>query len=468
MRPANAVSVRALSAALIFLGVSTTAVGSLGAPLLATIVRVDHVSLAQSQWALTISLLVGAVSAPVMGRLADGHRRRGVILWSGAIVFVGCVLAALPTGFTGLLIGRALQGISLGLVPLAIAVARDALPAEKSTGVIAMLGVTTAVGIGIGYPVAGVLVEYWGMGAAFWAGALITALAVGTAALVLPPSPGHRKRSSDIPGALLLGIGVAGILLCLSEGESWGWASGRLITIVLGSLVVLAVWVWWELRTADPLVDLRVARHPSVFAADLSVLLVGVGVYPSVSLVVRLVQTPPDAGYGFHVTVAVAGLMLVPFSLASFAASRVWTIAARRTSPELIVMLSVGVLVASMTMFYFARTHLWEVMVTMALAGFGVGCIFAANPLQIMRGTPPTETGSAMSFYQVLRTMGFSAGSALSATALVATIPAGGSVPTSSGYGDAALISIVFLLLALGVCAVFYRARRPEPVAQTV
>jgi predicted MFS family arabinose efflux permease len=407
------------------------------------------------------------VSAPVMGRLADGHRRRGVILWSGVIVFVGCVVSALPTGFNGLLVGRALQGISLGLVPLAIAVARDALPAETSGGVIAMLGVTTAVGIGIGYPVAGVLVEYWGMGAAFWVGALITAAAVGTAALVLPPSPGHRKRPTDIPGALLLGIGVAGILLCLSEGETWGWGSGRLIAIALGSLVVLAGWVRWELHTDQPLVDLRVVRHPSVFAADLSVLLVGVGIYPSVSLVVRLVQTPPSAGYGFHVTVAVAGLMLVPFSLASFAASRVWTIAARRTSPELIVTLSVVILVASMTLFYFARTHLWEVLVMMALAGFGVGCIFAANPLQIMRGTPPTETGSAMSFYQVLRTMGFSAGSALSATALVGSIPAGSRVPTSDGYSTAALISIIFLLLALGVCAAFYRAGRPARSLQS-
>jgi MFS family permease len=450
---------------LIFLGVATTAVGSLGAPMLATIVKVDHVSLEQSQWALTISLLVGAVAAPVMGRLGDGHRRRAVIIWSGVIVFVGCVISALPTGFTGLLIGRALQGIALGLVPLAIAVARDALPPERSGGVIGMLGVTTAVGIGIGYPVAGVLIEYWGMGSAFWVGAVITAAAVITATRVLPPSPGHRKRSTDIPGALLLGLGVAGILLALSEGESWGWGSGRVIALVLISLVLLAVWVRWELRIAQPLVDLRVVRHPSVFAANLSVLLVGVGIYPSVSLVVRLVQTPPDAGYGFHVSVAVAGLMLVPFSLASFAASRVWTLAARRTSPELVVMISVGILVGSMTLFYFARSSLFEICVMMALAGFGVGCIFAANPLQIMRGTPPTETGSAVSLYQVLRSIGFSAGSALSATALVATIPAGGAVPTSAGYGNAALISVAFLLLAFLVTAVFYVVSRSPRVA---
>jgi MFS family permease len=461
-----AASPRALAAGLIVLGIVTTAVGSLGAPLLQTIVEEDHVTLAQSQWALTISLLVGAVAAPVMGRLGDGHRRRGVILWSGAIVLAGCVLAALPTGFNGLLIGRALQGIGLGLVPLAIAVARDALPPHRSGGVIAMLGVTTAVGIGIGYPVAGVVVEYWGMGAAFWMGAIITALGLGFAAYVLPPSPGHRKRPTDIPGALLLGGGVAGILLVLSEGQSWGWGSGRLIAILLVSLAVLAAWVRWELQVDQPLVDLRVARHPSVLAANISVFFVGVGIYPSVSLVVRLVQTPPGAGYGFHVSVAVAGLMLVPFSLASFAASRVWTIAARRTSPELVVTLSCLILVASMTLFYFARSHLWQVLLMMALAGFGVGCVFAANPLQIIRGTPPSETGSAVSFYQVLRSIGFSAGSALSATFLVGSIPSGGTVPTDSGYGTAALVCVVFLVLALGVSGAFYLAGRSRPVPE--
>ncbi|SRR5579883_432182 len=212
---------------LFFLGLVSTAVGSLGAPLLPTIVVVDHVSLVDSQWALTISLLVGALATPVMGRLGDGKRRKQVILVGVLAVLIGCVLAALPLGFGALLVGRGLQGVGLGLVPLAIATARDALPDERSGSAIALLGVTTAAGIGVGYPVAGLITQYLGLAAAFWFGALVSGLALVSAAVVLPVGPQRLSHAVDIPGAVLLSVSVTGLLLALSEGPNWGWLSIR-------------------------------------------------------------------------------------------------------------------------------------------------------------------------------------------------------------------------------------------------
>src|SRR5215469_10478686 len=121
---------RGLAGVLVFLAVVSTTVASLGAPLLPTIVTVDHVSLSDSQWALTISLLVGAVATPLLGRLGDGHHRRVTTLATVAAVTAGCVVSALPLGFAVLLMGRALQGVGLALAPLATAVARDNLPKE--------------------------------------------------------------------------------------------------------------------------------------------------------------------------------------------------------------------------------------------------------------------------------------------------------------------------------------------------
>jgi MFS family permease len=108
-------SAQALAAVLVLLAVVSTAVASLGAPLLATIVQVEHVSLTSSQWALTITLLVGAVASPLMGRLGDGHHRRTATLTGVASVTLGCVLSAVPAGYAVLLTGRALQGVGLGL-----------------------------------------------------------------------------------------------------------------------------------------------------------------------------------------------------------------------------------------------------------------------------------------------------------------------------------------------------------------
>ena len=139
-RPAPAqgsVSPGLLAAVLVFLAVESTAVASLGTPLLPTVQQAEHVSLAASQWALTVTLLTGAVATPLMGRLGDGRLRRRTTIGAVAVMLAGCVLSALPAGFAVFLAGRALQGAGLGLVPLATAVARDGLPAGRSRRTIA-------------------------------------------------------------------------------------------------------------------------------------------------------------------------------------------------------------------------------------------------------------------------------------------------------------------------------------------
>jgi MFS family permease len=455
-----------LAAVLVFLAAVSTAVSSLGAPLLVTIVQVEHVSLASSQWALTITLLVGAVVVPLVGRLGDGHRRRAATLAGVAAVTVGCVLSALPAGFPLLLAGRALQGVGIGLVPLATAIARDNLPAERSRPTIVILGVTTVAGIGAGYPLAGLLAQYLGLYSAFWFGAAVSALALAASIVVLPASPA-RRAPVDIPGTVILGLGVAGMLLILAEGPAWGWASPLTLTVAVVSVVLLAVWVAVELRTRHPLINLRLLRHRPVLAANTTGLLISIGFYPLMSLVVRYVQTPPQTGYGFGAPVVIAGLMLTPFSLASFAASRVARPAAKRFSPEWVVAASGVLLVAALLMFLLARSAYWQVIVAMALLGFGVGCAFAVNPLQIVTGVPGHETGSAMSFYQLVRTVGYSIASALSATALVLYIPAGHTRPANAGYSTAALISIAVLLAGLAVSTAFALTTRRSQMTPT-
>jgi hypothetical protein len=171
--------------------------------------------------------------------------------------------------------------------------------------------------------------------------------------------------------------------------------------------------------------------------------------------VVRFVQTPPAAGYGFGASVLVAGAMLTPFSLASFAASRVAVRAARRTSAEFVVAASCVVLIASMVLFLVARDSYAGIVAAMAVDGFGVGCVFAVNPLQITGGVPADQTGSAISFYQLVRTVGYSIASALSATVLAVHVPAGGRVPADAGYSAAAAIATGVLVATLMVSGAF-------------
>ena len=381
-----------------------------------------------------------------MGRLGDGRLRRRTTVGAVAVMLAGCVLSALPVsaqpvgalpvGFGVFLAGRALQGAGLGLVPLATAVARDDLPADRSRSAIVLIGVTTAAGIGIGYPLVGLLAQGLGLYAPFWFAAGLSALALAAALLALPRSP-DRPARVDAAGAILLGAGIAGLLLVLTEGPGWGWTSAATLAGAVVSAALLAGWACWELRAPHPLIDLRLLRRRAVLAANLTAFLVAVGFYPLASLVVRFAQTPPAAGYGLGAPVVVAAAMLTPFSLASFAASRFAARAARRTSAELVVALSCVLLIASTVLFLVARDSYPGLVVVMTLNGLGVGSVYAVNPLQITGGVPAAETGSAISFYQLVRTVAYAIGSALSVTVLVESTPATSRLPADAGYSAA-------------------------------
>lgn len=457
---------RRLASVLVFLAAVSTAVASLGAPLLPTIAAVDHVSLAGSQWALTISLLVGAVATPLLGRLGDGRHRRSTTLGTVAAVAAGCVLSALPSGFAVLLAGRALQGAGLALVPLATAVARDDLPPERSRRTIVVVGITTAAGVGAGYPLAGLLAQYLGLWAAFGAGAALSVAGLAAAAAVLPASP-RRAARVDLRGAALLAAGIAALLLAVAQGPVWGWASPRTAGAAALAVAALAGWVIWELRCAHPLVQLRLVARRSVLAGNLTGLLVALGFYPLMSLVVRYVQTPPTAGYGFGASAVLAGVMLTPFSAASFAARRPAVALARRTSPDWVIAASSLVLGAGQVLFLLDRSGYPPVIATMALTGFGVGAVFAVNPIQIVDGVPSAETGSAISFYQLVRTVGYSLASALSATVLAGYVRPGRDLPTGMGYSAAALADLVMLACTLLASILFALRPAAPPVKRT-
>ena len=450
---------RLLAAVLVFLAVQSTAVASLGTPLLPTVQHVERVSLAASQWTLTITLLAGAVATPLMGRLGDGRLRRLTTVGAVAVMLAGCVLSAIPAGFAAFLTGRALQGAGLGLVPLATAVARDDLPADRSRSAIVLIGVTTAAGIGIGYPLVGLLAQLLGLYAPFWFAAGLSALALVAALALLPDSP-DRPARVDVLGAILLGAGIAGLLLILAQGPAWGWTSAATLGGAVASVALLAVWIGWEQHVRHPLIDLRLLSRRPVLAANLTVFLIAIGFYPLMSLAVRFAQTPPAAGYGLGAPVVVAAALLTPFSLASFAASRFAARVARRTSAELVVAVSCVLLIASMVLFLVARDSYLGLVVVMAACGLGVGSVYAVNPLQITGGVPAAETGSAISFYQLVRTVAYAIASALSATVLVLATPAGQPFPSDAGYRAAALVSVAVLVAALAVSIVFIMVGR--------
>jgi MFS family permease len=425
---------RALVPVLVLAAALVSLVSSLGAPLIPTIARADRVSLSTGQWLLTAALLTGALATPIMGRLADGPRQREVLLLALASAVVGCLLAAVSDNFTVVVVGRGLQGVGLGLLPVTMAIARTHLPAHEAVRAIATLSITAAIGVGLGYPLTSFVAQLFGFHAAFWFGAISVAGGLVLALVVVPAGPAMAARRFDLIGMAVLSLVVVGISVVLSEGGQWGWSSRLSLGILVTSGVLLTGWIPYELRCADPLVDLRQVRNRSVLTADISGFLLCVALYLFLPVSVEFVQIPKSTGYGFGVSIAVSGLVLVPLSVATFVASRFRAGFERRFGTRSMIPLGSTIFAISAAFFAFEHRALWEAFVAVGCAGLGYGFSFAAMPGFIVRAVPANATGSATGFYQVLRSIGLSVGSALGASLLSAYTAKGRTYPTLGGF----------------------------------
>jgi hypothetical protein len=124
---------------------------------------------------------------------------------------------------------------------------------------------------------------------------------------------------------------------------------------------------------------------------------------------------------------------------------------ARATSAEWVIAAASLVLGAGQVLFLLDRSGYLAIGASMAITGLGVGAVFAVNPIQIVDGVPADETGSAISFYQLVKTVGYSVASALSATVLVGYLHQGQQVPTNAGYTAASLVDLAVLACTLVV-----------------
>lgn len=430
--------------------------GGLGAPLVTEISRSEGVPLSVAQWSVTGGLLTAAVAAPVVGRLGGGGRQRPVLICLMAMATLGTVLAALPLGIEALLIGRTLQGLGVAAQPLMMAVGRAALTPEREVSGVSSLSVAISTSAGLGFPVAAFLGQQVGVHGAFWFGVTLYAICLLTAIVVVPGSGSVTPARFDLFGAVLLGSGTLSLLLAISQSRAWGYTSPAVIGLLVVGLVALSVTGWWLLRTPDPLVDLRLARHPVLVACHVAAGFCGMGMYMLMTLCLILAQAT-GTQHGLGLGIAVSGALMLPYSILSVVGNKAGVRVSKVIDTQ--VVLPLGCVVFAVALFMLALWHHepWQLLLAMCIGGLGSGMAFTSLPLLMMRVVPPAELASALSFNTVLRFVGFSTGS----VAAVALLEVVDHQITHTGAFLAAGFAAVSCLLAAGLAAwSFTRAAR--------
>jgi EmrB/QacA subfamily drug resistance transporter len=412
-----------------------------------------EVSAAAAAWLLTGFMLAAAVATPVAGRLGDRYGHRRVMIVSLAVLVAGSVLTAVADhagSFAGMLLGRVVQGLSAGVLPVAFGLARRILPAQRLAVVVAGLSAMFGIGGALGLVLAGPLVDVLGTPILFWLSVGLGLVALAGAAVIREPDVPAAAGSLDVGGALLLSGTLVAVLLVVSQGRTWGWGSAATLATVVAAVGSAVGFVVVELRVAAPTVDLRLLRRRPVATANLATLVVSIGMFAAVTLIPQFAQTPPAAGYGFGATATGTGLLIAPVAVVMVIAAPLGARLTVRVGGR--PTFQIGALLATAASVGLAVAHdaVWQLAAGGAVLGLAYGLAFASLGSLVVDAVPPEETGAATGINTILRTVGGAVGAQIAAAIITGSAAPSTGLPTEGGFTAAFLVAAVAALLAVG------------------
>ncbi|MGH7388119.1 MAG: DHA2 family efflux MFS transporter permease subunit [Candidatus Rokuibacteriota bacterium] len=369
-------------------------------------------------WVLTSFLVANAISLPITGWLTDLlGRKRLFIVATVAFTLTSAAAGAAPS-LAFIVIARFLQGLAGGpLVPLSQATMMETFPARQRGMAMAAWGIGIMFAPIIGPTLGGWITDNWSWRWVFYINVPVGAVAVLMAWLFVPDSATERPavRRVDVPGLVLLVAGVSALQFVLDRGQREDWfASPLIVWLGLVAVVALSLLIVRELRTAEPVVDLRVLRHPTFATATAAMFVMSIAFYGI--MVLSPLFTQILLGY----TALLAGLVLAPGGVATLVTMPIAGALMNRVDPRWIVVAGCGLnayamyLMATLTL----EASFWQVMMPRFIQGLGIGFTFVPLSTVALGAVPMRELGHASGLFNFIRTIGGGLGIAAVATLL--------------------------------------------------
>jgi MFS family permease len=450
------VLIAGLSVVVLTVAVLQTAV----VPVLGIIAHQLNVSTVAASWAVTANLLAAAAATPLIGRLADLHSKKHVLLTVLAIVVAGSVLAAMTSSLPLLVVARVLQAASYGLYPISIAILREELPENRMGSAMSVLSGTLGFGGGTGLVVVGLLMHgHAGYHRVFWLTTVFTVAVIAIAVLIVPDRQRTSTGTIDWIGAAGLAAGLSAVLLAITQGHSWGWTSPATVVVAVCGVLVLGGWWFWERRSEQPLVSTEMMTRRPIMLTNLATVFVGMGLYFAFLGLTQFVQIPhAAAGYGFGATVLQASVVyLLPGALTGFLVALVSGRFIDRYGASPVLMVAAVAGIVGFSFVAVAHHAAWQVIVASILANGYISLGYGALPALVVAEVDAGETGVATSMNAIARTVGSSLAAVLVAVLLGRTTAG---VPMESSFVTIFVGGAVTAALAMVLIA-FSRPRTP-------
>jgi MFS family permease len=448
-----------------FCGIIAALTQTMIVPLIPELPRILHSSASDASWAITATLLAAAVATPISGRLGDMYGKRLMLVVSMVALVAGSVVCALSAGsLVVMVVGRGLQGLAMGAIALGISVMRDELPAADVGAGVARMSASMGVGGAIGLPVAAFIADKADWHMLFWVTAALALLAVVAILALVPESPVRTPGRFDVVGAVGLSAALVMLLLAITKGGDWGWASGTTLGLLAGSLLVFLAWGAWELRRTAPLVDLRVSAAPQVLFTNIASVAVGFAMYGMSLIPIQIFLAPEATGYGLGLSMTQAGLLMAPSGLVMFLFSSVGARVSAARGPRTSLGLGIAVIGLGYVVGLVLRDSAWQLTAATIVIGAGVGIAYAAMPALIMGAVPLTETAAANGLNSLMRSVGTALSSAVVSVVLAHEVVRLGPavLPSYHGFTLALWISVAAAVVALVLTALIPGRRAAE------
>ena len=432
-----------------------------------------HIKESTVQWVITAYAITFGGFLLLGGRMADLIGRRRIFI-VGLILFTAASLTCGLASSAGVLIvSRAVQGIGAAIIsPAALSIVtttfEEGAERNKALGIWGALGGS---GAAAGVLFGGILTKYLGWEWIFFVNVPVGVLVFALTRPIVHESHadlGHRRF--DAAGAVTVTGGLALLVYAISKAPDVGWATGRTIGLLFASIVILAAFVVWELRTTAPLVPFGIFRLRTLTGANVVGLLLGATIYANFFILTLYVQgvlgwSALKTGVTF---LATAGTTVIWAGVAQALVTKI--------GPRAVMTFGLGVL--SLTVLGYTRIpvdgHYWPDLLPLYIV-FALGLAFAFIPVTIAGfiGVPPHRAGLASGLLNTSQQIGGAVGVAVTSTIFVSRAKAGNFTPEAftSGYRWAFAALVAFAAVGSLVAFVFFRGAHvpaPESEAATV
>ncbi|WP_284749686.1 MDR family MFS transporter [Amycolatopsis sp. RTGN1] len=366
-------------------------------------------------WVVTSYLLAETIMTVVVGKLGDLFGRKLMFQLSVIVFGIGSFCAGFADSMVWLIIWRAVQGLGGGgLMVTSTALIADVVPLRergKYQGVLgSVFGVVTVAGPMLG----GFFVDHLSWRWAFYVNIPLVIVVLIVASSAMPNARAAIKPVIDYAGILLIGLAATGLTLVTSwGGTQYAWGSPTIIGMAIGSVVLLAAFVFVELRAQEPMLPMRLFRNPVFTVGGIMSFVVGFAMLGALSYLPTYMQ------YVQGTSATTSGVRLLPMVLALLVASIAAGNAVSKTGRYKIFPL-VGAAGMTIGLYLLSRldsdTGFWEASAYMAVLGLGIGLGMQVLTIAVQNTVDYADLGVATSGVTFLRSIGSSFGAAIFGT----------------------------------------------------